>query len=265
MAPNDIVHVAIVPPDRLEVNLIRQVAAIVNKDLYRIRLLLSGRIPRIIDHYDKLQAAELNAQSLRALGLVAIVCKDSELRKPSQSFRAKTMKFDEKAVLFWDEDGQARRMESRDAFLIIKGRMQTYSETEVMRTTRKLNLPATLLTGGFPVWRKVEEIGKDKSVQDEIFLRIYERMSPEPGVEIFQYDCNYSFLGPEMTMSSLANFNNVVAKIRAVFPQAMLDNSLMKLSQVNVPTSTPQETIDINCKLICLYQQAMSTRARQHS
>jgi len=265
MAPNDIVHVAVAPPARLEANLIRQVAAIVNKDLYRIRLLLAGRIPRIIAHYDTLQAAELNAQSLRTLGLVVIVCKDSELRKPPQSFRVKTIKFDEKAVLFWDKDGQARRMESTDAFLIIKGRMQTYSETEVIRTTRKLNLPATLLTGGFPVLRKVEEIGKDKSVQDEIFLRIYERMSPESGVEIFQYDCNYSFLGPEMTMSSLANFNNVVAKIRAVFAQAMLDDSLMKLSQVNVSTSTPRETIDINCKLICLYHQAMSTRACQHS
>jgi hypothetical protein len=265
MTPNDIVHVAVAPPARPEANLIKQVATIVNKDLYRMRLLLTGRIPRIIAHYDTLQAAESDAQSLRNLGLVAIVCKDSELRKPPQSFRAKTMKFEERAVLFWDKDGQARRMESADASLIIKGRMQTYSETEVIRTTRKLNLPATLLTGGVPILRKVEEIGKDKSVQDEIFLRIYERTSPKSSVEVFQYDCNYSFLGPEMTMSSLANFNNVLAKIRAVFAQAILDDSLMKLAQVNVPTSTPRETIDISCRLICLYHQAMSTRDRQHS
>ena len=265
MVPSDMVHVVIAPPARLEANLIRQVANIVNKNSYNIRLLLAGKIPRIIAHYNTLQAAELSVQNLRTIGITGIICKDSELRKPPQSFRVKTMEFCEKTVLFWDKDGQAKTMESTEVFLIIEGRIQTYSEKEVIRTTRKLNLPATLLTGGVPILRKVEEIGKDKSVQDEIFLRIYERRSPESGVEIFQYDYNYSFLGPEMTMSSLANFNNVVAKIRAVFAQAILDDSLMKLAQVNVPTSTPRETIDINCRLIYLYHQAMSIRDRQHS
>jgi hypothetical protein len=260
MTPSEIVHVAVAPPDRLEVNLIKQVAAIVNKDLYRTRLLLAGKIPRIIAQYDTLQAAELNAQSLRTLGLTVIVCKDSELRKPLQSFRTKTVKFEERAILFWDKDGQARRTESTDAFLIIKGRMQTHSKTEIIRTTRKISLPATLLTGGIPIWRRVEEIAEGKSIQDEMFLRLYERKSPEPSVEIFQYDLNYSFLGRGMTMSSLANFNSVVTRIRDIFPQTILDESLMRLSQVDTPTSTPQEVIEINCRLIYLYHQAVSDR-----
>ncbi len=133
MALNEIVHVAIAPPARLEENLIKQVAAIVDKNLYETRLLLAGKVPKIIAHYDTVQMAELTAQSLRALSLVVIMCKDSELRKSSQKYRAHSLKFEEQAVLFWDKSGQTRRMESRDAFLIINGRMQRYTDRKVSR------------------------------------------------------------------------------------------------------------------------------------
>lgn len=157
MAGYEVVHVAIAPPDRLEADLIEKVAAIVGKDLYGTRLLLAGKIPKIIAHYETVQAAELTAQSLRALSLVAIVCKDSELRKPSQRYRAHTLKFEERAVLFWDKSGQVSRIEARNAFLIINGRMQTYTETEVTSTRMKFSLPGTVLTGGIPIWRRVKE------------------------------------------------------------------------------------------------------------
>jgi len=133
MAGHEIVHVAMAPSHTLEANLIKKVAAIVGKDLYGTRLLLAGEIPRIIAHYDTMQMAQLTAQDLRALGLVAFVCKDSELRKPSQTYRAQTLRFEERAIQFWDKSGQAKIMESRNTFLVIKGRIQTYTETEVIR------------------------------------------------------------------------------------------------------------------------------------
>src|SRR4030043_642948 len=101
MTLDEIVHVAIAPPDTLEESLIKKVASMVNKDLYETRLMLIGKIPKIIAHYTTMQMAEQSAQSLRALGLVAIVCTDSMLRKPSQCFRAHTLKFEQKEALFW--------------------------------------------------------------------------------------------------------------------------------------------------------------------
>lgn len=258
MAGYEVVHVAIAPPDRLEANLIKKVAAIVGKDLYGTRLLLAGKIPKIIAHYDTVQIAELTAQSLRELGLVAIVCKASELRKPSQRYRAHTLKFEERAVLFWDKSGQARRIETRNAFLIINGRMQTYTETEVTSTKMKFSLPGTVLTGGIPIWRRVKEKTRDKSLQTECFVRLYDRTSPEPSVEILQYDLDYSFLGAKMASSSLANFSAVVTKIRDTFPQAVFDDRLIEPFEVDIPSTTPRDNIEINCKLIYLYHQAMS-------
>lgn len=258
MAVNEIVHVAIAPPSRLEENLIKQVAAIINKDLYGTRLLLAGKIPRIIAHYNAMQIAESTAQSLRALGLVAIVCKDSELRKSSQGYRANTMELEERAILFCGKDGQARRIESRDAFLIIKGRMQNYTEVEVVSTRMKFSLPATLLTGGIPIWRKVKEKTSDKSLQTECFVRLYNRTSPEPSAEIFQHSFDYSFLEAKMASSSLANFSTTVTRIKDMFPQAIFDDRLAGPFSVSVPSATPQESIEISCRLILLYHQTVS-------
>lgn len=258
MAGYEVVYVAIAPPDRLEPNLIKKVAAIVDKDLYGTRLLLAGKIPRIIAHYDTVQMAELTAQSLRALGLVAIMCKDSELRKLSQIYKAHTLKFEERAIIFWDKSGQVRRMESSNAFLIINGRTQTYTETEVTSTRMKFSLPATVATGGIPIWRRAKEKTKDKSFQTECFMRLYDRTSSEPSVEILQHDLDYSFLGAKMASSSLANFSTTVTEIRDSFPQAVFDDRLIEPFVVDIPSSTPRDNIEINCKLIYFYHQAMS-------
>lgn len=258
MASYEVVHVAVAPPERLDANLIKKVAAIVDRDLYGTRLLLAGKVPRIIARYDTVPTAELTAQSLRALGLVAIVCKDSELRKPSHRYRAQSLKFEERAIICWDKSGQARQMESCNAFLIINGRMQTYTETEVTRTKMKFSLPATLAAGGIPIWRRLKEKTKYKSFQTECFVRLYDRTSPEPSVEILQHDLDYSFLGAKMASSSLANFSTTITEIRDTFPQAIFDDRLIEPFAVDIPSSMPQDNIEINCMLIYLCHQAMS-------
>ncbi|MFC2069213.1 hypothetical protein ACFLTP_09455, partial [Chloroflexota bacterium] len=202
MARSEIVYVAISPLVKLEENLINKVAVIVDKDPYGTRLCLAGKIPRIISQYDTVHRAELTAQRLRELNLVVIVCKDSELRKPLQRYIAHKLEFDEQEVLFSDKSGQERRLESKNVSLIIKGRMQVYTETEAISTRMKFSLPATVLTGGIPIWRKVKEKIKDKSVKTEHFIRLYEQMSLEPSVEILDYDLDYSCLGVKMAASS---------------------------------------------------------------
>ena len=262
MALAEIVHVAIAAPDTLEESLIQKVAAIVNKDLYETRLMLVGKIPKIIVHYNTMQMAEQSAQSLRALGLVAIVCTDSTLRKASQFFRAYTLKLEQKEAVFWDKSGQFIRLDSNNTFLILAGKTQPYSEKEVTKTRTELNLPATVLTGGLPVLRKVKVKTGGTFVQAERFLRLYDRESLNPSVEILQHHFDYSFLEGEMTPSSITNFNTTVEKIRNVFPEAVFDDRLTEPLGVNIPSAKPQDNIEINCRLIYLYHQAISDLPR---
>jgi len=114
MDTRDTMHIAIAPPDTIETSLIREVADIVNKDLYETRRLLTGKIPRIVAHCQGAEAANAVARSLRALGLVTIVCRDIELRQPSRSFRAYTLKLEDEDVIFQDRSNQAKTIIARN-------------------------------------------------------------------------------------------------------------------------------------------------------
>lgn len=258
MDGSEIVHVVVAPPDTIESDLIMKVAAIINKDTYDTRLALAGDIPRIIAHCESVQIAESIAESLRDMGLVSILCKDSELRKPQQAFIAYSLEFDHDEVVFRDKNDRARRMVSKDVFLILKGRADSYAEAEEITTKTKINLPLTVLMGGIPIWRKVREKTSDPSLQSEWFLRLYEPKSSEPRVDILQKHMSYSFLGARMTYSSLANFNTAVADIRKIFPQALFNDRLAKHSGTSGPSSGVWNSLEINCRLIYLYHLALS-------
>lgn len=258
MIANEIVHVSIAPLHVLDANLIKQAAAVINKDIYSTRLLMAGKIPRIIAHYNSIEMAELTAQRLRGLGLAVVVCRDSELRKSPNALKAHTMKIEQDDILFWDTGGQSIRTKFKNTFLIISGQIQTYTSTEVTKTKMKFNLPATLLTGGIPIWRRVNEKTGETSVQTERFVRFYEREPSEPIAEILQHDFDYSSLGVKVALSSLVNFDTLVKKIRELSPQAIFDDRLAEFFKADVPFSTPWENVDINCKLIYLHHKAVS-------
>ncbi len=260
MIGHDIVHVLITPPDKLEIRLIMEAASILNKDPYETRLLLTGKIPKLIAHYQSTQEAELITNHLKALGLVAVVCSDTQLRESSSTrFRAHTLSLGDKEVTFWDKTGQMRKIEPKDVLLILKGRIQTYSDKEVTNTRMKFNLPATLLTGGFPVWRKVKEKTKDTSKEVGYFVRLYDQMSLEPRVEIFENYFDFSSLGSKIAPSSFTNLNSIIAELRNAFPRAVFDDRLIQPLGMSLSSVTQGNEIELNCKLTYLYYQAVSS------
>jgi len=256
MADYEVMHIAIAPPANPDENLIRSVATVINKSPYDTRLLLAGKVPKVIAHYDSMQIAESVTQNLRELGLVAIACKDSELRQFPQTFKAQTLEFGEKEVLFRDSAGREIRVVEKNVFLILMGRIETSVEVETTKSKTKFSLTKTLLMGGIPIWHKVDEKTTTQSIQAEYFARLYARKSPEPSVEILQHHMNYSFLGANIAASSFTNFSTVVQRLREVFPQAIFDNRLAKPSALT--TSSSREDIEINCRLIYLFHAVTS-------
>jgi hypothetical protein len=259
MAEYEVVHVAVAAPAVLDEGLVRKVSEIIGKNLYETRIRLTGKIPKIIANYSTMQLAELASQILRGLGLVVIVFTDSELRKPWQIYKARSLKFEEQAITFYDRNGQARRMEAGEAFLILSGKMEAYTEKETTKIVKKLNVPLTLLTGGIPIHKKVKEKTVSRSFQNESFLRLYDRTSPEQAIEMSQHGFDYSFLGTEMVTSATANFSIAIKKIRGALPQAIFDDRLIDPFGANMPTTMAQENIESNCKLLYWYHQAVSS------
>ncbi len=249
MVSHDIVHIAIAPPDTLDANFVRDVAGIIGQNAYDTRILLAGQLPKIIAHYENMEAAQSISQSLIDLGLVTFVCKGSELHSPVQCFRAHTLQFKEAGVLFCDRGGQTRMLESSNVILILNGKIQSYVETKTTKTKMKFSLAATALTGGIPIRRKTKEKTTDTTLQSERFARIYDRESSNASVEIIGNGMDYSFLGESMAFSAFANFSAVVTKLREAFPQAIFDDRLMK------PFAAGD--IETSCKLIYLYHLAI--------
>jgi hypothetical protein len=258
MVVSDIMHVLIAPPANIEINLVKEAASILSKDPYETRLLLSGKIPKLIAHYQSIQEAQLVAKHLKALGLVVVVCSDTELHKPpSAGFMPHTLKLGDREVTFWDKSGQMKKLEAKDVFLLLKGRFQTPTDKEVTNTSIKFSLPATLLTGGIPVWRKVKETTKNTFIEEGYFVRLYERMSPEPVVEIFENYFDFSSLGSKLSPSSFTNLNSIIAELRNAFQKAAFDDRLVESIGTSMSSDTQWDDIELNCKLIYLYHQAV--------
>jgi hypothetical protein len=264
MAEGEIVYVAVIPPASLDADLIKGVAGIIGKDAYETRLLLVGSIPRIVARCAGMQAAESMAKQLRSLKLVAIVSKEEELRRPHQGLKAETMNFGAGEVVFRQADGREITLKRGDVFLMIKG-MMPYSPAEAAMVQEpqgkgklKLNVGATLMTGGIPILKRVKAKSKAADAQSEWFVRLYGRSSPEPGAEILQHAVNYAFMEAEMATSSLTNFMSVVNRLKKAFPQAFLDERLVKSFGVDIPATTDEEDIEINCRLIYLHHLAVS-------
>jgi hypothetical protein len=253
MAENEIVYVAVIPLDNPGIDLVKAVAGIIGKDAYQTRLLLAGSIPRIVARCNGAGAAEAMGRKLmREAGLTTIVCSDAELRQPFQGQRVQTLEFGDGDVTFRHGD-EGFMLEVGSVFLIIKGTRHpapVAEEDAPVKTKMKLDVGKTLLMGGIPVMKRAKAKLKAVTPENEWFLRFYERRSSEPRVEILQYDLDYSFLGEETAMSSVANFINVVKRLREIYPQAIYDERLMKTFAVDIPMTTSDEDIDINCRLI---------------
>ena len=257
---SELVHVAAVPLKTLGADLLRRVALLVGRDIVDMRLLLAGEIPRIIFSCPKADTADSIVQSLRDVGLVAFACRDSELRNRPASFRAHTARSGEREVIFGDRRGGEIRVGASDAFLILRGRIRSATQEKISTTKMKLNVPATVLSGGIPIVRRVTEKGTQESLQTEDFVKIYDRGSSDPRVEMFQNHVDYDFLGPELNPSAPANFVIVVARLREWFPLAIFDERLTRRFKTDVPAAGPGEALEINCKLVYLGQLAIERR-----
>lgn len=260
MTDYEVIHIAVTPPANLDANLARSVATVINQSPSQTRLLLAGEVPKVIAHYDSIQAAESIIRNLRDLGLVAIACKDSELLRFPQTFKAQTLEFREKEVLFRDIAGHEKRIVENNVFLVLVGRVETSVDVETTEQKAKFSLSRTLLMGGIPIWRMVDEKTTTHSIQAECFARLYERNSPDPSVDILQHHMNYSFLGAKVAASSFTNFGTVVLGLREVFPQAIFDNRLAKPSVLTASLSRVCECMEINCKLIYLFHAMASSQ-----
>jgi hypothetical protein len=239
-------HVAAAPPKALDAELVNKAADIIGKDPYTTRLLLTGKIPKIIASYPSMDEARSAARRLCALGLAAFVFSDTELRKPfSVNAGLRSIQPGKAEVTIVKKNGETQTLKAEEVFLILKGTREMISVTETTRTVRKLNIAGTLISGGIPMFRNVKEKVAGES-EIEGFVRVYSRSSAEPVAEIQQNGFDYGFLGEKRALSSRENLNNTALLLREIFPRSIYDDTLAARTEVS----------EVDCRLVYFYLRA---------
>lgn len=255
MTLNDNTHIVLVPPAARDAGLEEKVAAIIEIDPLHVRRLFSAKMPILAAKYDNHQKAEMTLNQLEQLGISAFLCSDSELRKPFHLFEADSLEFGKEEILFRHKNGQESKVASQNAFLIIKCQLEVNREIEVINTKKKLNIPMTLMTGGIPIRKTVQEKSYQTSSQTICFLRLYEKQPSELCIEIKPNDFNFACLGKDMTYTSIANFNIITGKMKGLFAGAIFDETLRDPLRMSLPFASLGENLNITCKLIYKYHQ----------
>jgi hypothetical protein len=252
-----LVYVIIAPPEPDKNITVDQVASVINKDVFSTRLLLAGKVPKIVARNESAKDADVIANNLRALGLKAIVCPDNELHQPLRNFKVERLQFGREEIVFSNKENKTVKVESGDALLIVTGRVDIPESREVKSTKSKLNLPATLLTGGIPIHRKVTETTIQTEMRTERFVKIYSKKTGDSSIEIRQHEFDYSCLSSHPVSASIILFKDLTAKIRDVFTKAVFDDKLTGNYGSILPDVSPWENIDILCRLIYLFVQRL--------
>ncbi|MGD9115565.1 MAG: hypothetical protein PVJ61_00060 [Dehalococcoidia bacterium] len=245
----EVVHIAIAPPAKLDPNLVNGVAAVIDKSPAHAQLLLASKLPRIIAHADNALLAETMVKELGKLGLKAIACSDSELCRLPDTFPVQTLEFGKKEVNFRDSAGGEISLAAGDIFLIVTGRIESSLEIKTTRSRGKFSWGRTLMLGGAPAWKTVRETTTEKSGQTEDFARLYSRQADQPVVELLQHELTYTCLGDERAVSSVANFEKMLRRLREAFPKAVFDDRLHTSLAL-----TEWEDVELNCRLIHLFR-----------
>jgi hypothetical protein len=262
MDNEEIWHIIIEPSTNIEPNLIAQLAKVLNKDLYSTRYSLVGKIPKIIAHYKDAKEANRIAEQLSPLGIQCFIYPNSELRKMSAAiFRAYSLRFDQEYFVLEGKNMVQKVLNTGTIFLIIKGKTQSYIDKVIIKTKTKLNLSATLLTGGIPISKKITEKTITAEQQIGYFIRLYPKDGKEPAIEIERNSFNYSGLGARLSTDASINFNTLLKLIQELYPEAIVDERLVETLRPTMYSDTSREDRNLHCTLIWLaYREQLNRR-----
>jgi hypothetical protein len=260
MNNNDVCHVAAMPPQDVTPALISKAADILSQPLYQIRMLLAGRLPKILGRFRDEPTAAAAIGRLRKLGMTAFVVTESELRNPVYpDITARSLKIEDNQTVFISRDGSNEALNNTGVFLLLTGRRTSVIESATIPTsTMKVNLPATLLTGGIPVMKRVISETKEGRKSTEQFIRLYRKGSDVPAVEIRQFDFDYSFLRNRMDPTATCNIVETVTELRRFFAGAYFNDSLLNGFVAEPNSITGINIGEQSCLLLVRYYRTLA-------
>jgi hypothetical protein len=250
MPEEALTYVAICPVTGLKQDSIFRIADLLHKDPNYTRFMLLAEVPRLAAHFSTKVEAEALAFALKAEGLKTFNCSESELRQACTPFPGHSLNETEGHVVFTSRARKNLSLDPANIRLILKGIKNTRTQHDETQVSRKLNITATALTGGIPLFKNIKKVTTVSETASELFVRLYDDKDSQPLVEILQRSFDYSFLGTKLTPSSLANLNTAALEMKRLFPQAVLDERLTRPVVAETALTSGWDMHEVNCRLV---------------
>jgi len=239
-------------PDSREA-LAKVLAEALGKTLYETsaRLRAPGSGPLVIRVYPEPAPAEGLVAELQSKGFSAVVLGEGEVESEAGQFVARKFLLGKDHLQGESRQGEKVVVAYREIEIMVRGTgISSSTEVETVKE-RKFHLGKALMTNGLSCTKTTTRTEEKKVETREGFLNLY-TASPSSLV-LREGALTYDSLGPARQLTSVANFNYLVAELRRKNPDAFYDDSLLtRAGQANLlgPQLIPEKHIGVALSLL---------------
>lgn len=204
---------------------LQQAAAITGLALADVSRSLAGTLPRILMRATT-EGGKI-ARALEAAGFAAFAAEESAVTTDKQRHVARKLELSSGRLWVVDGGGQRHDCPTEAIGAFLRG-IRLVETSEVIKTVqRKLDLGKALLTSGLSVTKKVETTTERTTSTKEPFVLI-QRRDGCPDIMLYERRLNYECLGPDLQPSTYGNMMTLLARLRALAPEAPLDDRITR-------------------------------------
>ena len=231
--------------------LVQALAAVLGLTPFEVRPRLMGGGPAAVGRFASGREAAILAERLGRCGVATLVIDADEVRGRGGRLVVRRFELGEDALTVDGVDGRSARIPYGEIDILLPAMGITAQTEPVTVTERRLNVGATLLTGGIPVMKKVER--KEEVQAEEREKSLFVHAGTGPALLLRQSGMTYEGLGPAMRPSRELNFAHLTAELRRLAPAAVWDERLLqRAGQVRVlgPALDPDTHLDLAAEIL---------------
>lgn len=218
-----------------------------------VRMRLGGTLPRVLLREREADELDGAATALRRLGFLTIVCDPAAAPTDEDRIIGRRVAVDGDRLQIWDAADNCHEL-PRHALALVQRALRMNSETHTTTTTqRKFDAGRALLSGGLLLTKKATQTTTLTTETRELFL-LLQRHDGLPDLILYERRLDYRFLGADMQPASRANFDRLIARLRAFCPRTPFDERASHPDFVAALPPTAVDPTDLGLYLIALSQ-----------
>jgi hypothetical protein len=207
--------------------------------------------PAVVASFANQQQSLALSEKLNQNGIATMVVDAEEVLNKAGHFIVRRFEFKESFLRIEAGDRQREEISYGEIDLLLPGTsIVGYSETKTV-TERKFSLGKTILAGGIPMSKKVEQ--RKEVTTEERGKMLYLYADNRPPIVFSRDGMIYDGLGAAMKLSRELNFTYLISELRRLCPGAVYDDRLLKrVGQVRLlgPALNPETNLDLAAEIL---------------